>query len=450
MLESGGEKQNYAISALIQASVKPSREMTTMLLAAAKKSGGSSWGSVAAWLPDDSIREQFLPALAELNFNLQQGVIEREAGQLSAKDLNILLKLAPPRMSVRESVAALAAVLTSREGEPQSALDKLPERSLVTILDAAGDWRDAPAVVEPYRRDKRPQVAAAARRGLALFLLGNPQSPSLPAHRDILLEALQSKDDPAGAYLASEVLAQRWPKEFVAVAPASIRSSTATLRLAAAMGKNLPKAMREKVASALTDMETGRTALELAMVCAIQSDAASYKIIPDGLAGRVDGDLLLRLTAASGQTQAMLDMGWPRRSWDRFPQGRLLADKLVAQARAGDGTMFRQLAIGGWIDTPGQGDLLRFITSTDAMDHTGGLAGALSLKSEGEGQMYDPISGIPELAVALRWASAQPDPAIVHLISPDKMPGVLAAAIAAVQWNLPAGREVLLRVIAAK
>jgi HEAT repeat protein len=457
MLESGDEKQDSAISAITQAGVKPSREMTTMLLAAAKKSGGPAWESVAAWLPGESIREQFLPALAELNSTLQQGVIERTAGQLSAKDLDILLKLAPARMGARQSVAALVGALTSRE-DVRPALDKLPDRALVTILDAAGDWRDAPAAVEPYLKDKRPQVAAAARRGLALFLLGNPQSPSTPAHREILLEALQSKDDPAGAYLASEALAQRWPKEFVAVEPAWIPSSTAKLRLAVAMGKNVTPALREKVASALADAETGKTALELAVVSAIQSYDASYKVVGEQLAGRVEGDLLLRAIAASGETQRPLAVGFneppsawePRSAWDRLPGGRALTEKVVAQARAGDGTLFRDLATIGWIDKPGQGDLLRYINATASMDHHGGLMGALGLKNESDGQSYDPTSGITELKVALRWAAPEPDQGIVNLISSDKTPGVLAAAVAAVQWNLPAGREALLRVIVSK
>lgn len=449
ILESGDPRQDSAISALTQAGVKPSGEMTAMLLAAAKKSGGSSWESVAAWLPGDSIREQFLPALPELNSTLQQGVIDRTAGQLSAKDLDILLKLAPAKMGVRQSVAALVGVLTSGQAA-RPALDKLPERAMVTILDAAGDWRDAPPAIEPYLKDKRPQVAAAARRGLTLFLLGNPQSPSTPAHRDILLVALQSKDDSAGAYLASEALAQRWPKEFVAVDPASIASGTARLRLAVALGKNLTPALREKVASALADMETGKTALELAMVSAIQSYDASYRVIPEQLAERADSDLILRATAASGELQVLLERGWSRGEVDRVSGGKALAEKLVAKARAGEATMFREVAERGWIDKPDQGDLVRFINSTASMDHTGGLMGALGLKNEGEGRSYDPTNSISELELALRWATPEPDQKIVNLIASDKTPGVLAAAVAAVQWNLPAGRDALLRVIASK
>ena len=447
MLEGGDEKQNAAISALTQASVKPSREMTTMLLAVAKKSGGPAWVEVANWLPGDSIREQFLPALAELNSNLQQGVIERTAGQLSPKDLDILLKLAPPRMGMRQSVTALVGALTSREPVP-AAMDKLSERALVTILDAAGDWHDASAAIEPYLKDKRPQVAAAARRGLALFLLGNPQSLSLPVHRDIFLETVQSKGDPIVAYLASEVLAQRWPKEFIGVDPASISSSTAKLRLTVALGKNLPPALREKVASAIADAETGKTALELALVSAIQSYDPSYKIIPGQLAGRVNFDLQFRATVASGEPLGLMEMGWPRRAWDGVPQVTVLADQLVVKGRAGDGTLFRELAERGWIDKPGPGDLVRYINTTGSMDHNGGLMGALGLKPEGEGRSYDPTNSISELDLALRWASPQPDHAIVKLISADKTPGVLAAAVAAVQWNLPAGREALLKVIA--
>lgn len=438
LVEGKAQDQDYAFQALMQA--KPTPELESMVLEAGQKSGqidSGTWVSAINWLTPEGFRGKFLPALSSLDATAQKAVLQRVGNTLSDADLEVLLKVSVTDSLLRENLSALIAMMTADQPQRRPELGTLSDGSLAAVLSAAAEWPDAPKVVQPYLNDSRPDVAGGARRGLALYLLGNPQAPVTDAWRDALIEALQSADA-VTAYLSAEALALRWKETFLRIDPASLKSASVSARQAVAFGQDVPTPLREKLAGIISG-RGGATAKQLALVSAGQSYDASYKVSMRGLIGQVDTDLLVRVAVASGKEdllEPLLAYASLRRGADVKPLGA----KLLAKARQNGGKLFMTLAENGWIEQPAEGDLLRLMRSASS-----------SRLAQDNSSMYGLPLGWPVTTssdvvdLALAWAPAKPDEEIVKLIAIDSFTGLMAATVAGVSWNMDAGHAALLK-----
>lgn len=416
------EKQTAAAQVLAQTKLTP--ELMALVIEVGKKNGGvpyskSAWQAIAKIGDDATLRNGFLPVLGQLNTPLQQGVAMRLMDAAKAQDLPALIKVQANDWAAREGIAAVIGLLTAEDKASRPDVAKLDETGLVNVLGAAGDWEEAPSVVGPYLSDKRAAVAAAARRGLALWVLSHPAATVQAAWRDAFVAGVQA-DEPVTAYLSAEALAVRWKDDFVKLPIGSIKSSTAKLRQAVAMGDKLTPAHRQLVARTLSD-HSGPTAMELAAVSAAISWDESYSVTPDlpiGLPEEVRSRLAKHVKSSSGEE---VDGFYP----DMFNKAKLPA--LIARARKDDTPLFLRLAAAGMIGKPEPGDMDRLLDAQPA-----------ELWNVGLDRLAD---------AAIAWTGDKPDAKLLERISAKSTAGLIVAAVAELKWKNAAAHKALLEAV---
>ena len=437
MLQSDDASQQRTALDAITKTEPTEQNIKIILKVATRKSKipAGQWIGAIDWLPEDDLQKKFITSLSQLDPPVQYVVLRRISRDLKSRDLQMLLSVSPKGVFLQEFVAGMIGVLTADDPAKQVVPEKLSPESLAAVLSAAGEWPNAPDVFLPYLKDPHSEVTAGLARGLANHALGYPQAQFTDAHRDVLISAVKSSNS-ITAYLASEALAIRWPEEFLALDSTEVKSLPAACRLAVAHGDDLPEPLRKKLTSVYTG-KGGTTALRLAVVAAGQAkkiDAGRrLPLAVSKLNRRQDWPLIVDAAVSTGNEAVLLRLVntvTPARLLQHNPHVAPLIEKLLARARKSDGLLFTSLATHGWIATPDPGDLQRLLK--------------FSLRSANEYGLFTDYRRSPLLDLALKWAPDQPDQEILKLISAKKTSGILAAAIAAINWKLPQGRKALL------
>ena len=441
------DQQDMVLYAL--ADTKPSDEIVNLLLEVAqtpKMKATNGWRQVVDWLPEKAMRQQFIPAMGKLNWLIQQQLLNRLAGSLNEKDLDLLLAASVKNTLLQESLAAMIALLTSEPSAKRPVIANLKPEALRGVLNAAGDWDNGYEVVMPFVNDTRPEVAKAARRGLAYYALGRRNAKLDTTCRDALLTTVKSNDG-IGAYLAAEALGQRWPDALAKLRAEEVKTTAAVARVAVAKGRGLSEAMRTRLRAILSSGKSA-TGMQLTLIAAAQDYDKSLNINIDRMSEIADTELLIRVAVAAKDPEmiiSLLSEGFERPERLLKAHGDLepLVKKLIEKGRAGDNRLFVALARGGWIQWSGvrPGDSNRVIDcavelSTDKYTRRGG-----GLFSGGRGRSFSEDG----LSLAIAWTpmGGKPDAKIVKRIPSKQTSGLLAAAVAAVRWNLPEGKKAL-------
>lgn len=426
------QDQAQAVQTLVK--TKPTEAAVTMVLDAAKAQtplAPSQWKSLAYWFPKADLGRRFLPELDAMTYHAQIAMLDQFAWTAKPEDLPLLLAKPGTNTFINEYKAAVVGLLTANAPEHRPRLDTLAEGALPVVLSAAADWPDAPDLVTPYLGDPRPAVAEAACRGLAYFLLSHPAHPAAEAHRQAMLKAVLSKDVPT-AYLAAEVLAARWADLLKQVDPQAITSSPAAMRQAVAMGKDQPKAVRDRVGQILAG-QAGPTTLELAITASGLSGDPEDHLVAHMPTDQGDVDAILKAAIAADKEAWLVALMDQRADLSSDARLQPLIDRLVAKARSeNDLTLFGQLMNHDLIRQPAEGDLARLFGLIDS--RRGRISGYASSSVD----------------TALAWAPPESDQNILSRIGPYNTSGLMAATVAALKWNLPAGRKGLLQIAAAK
>lgn len=407
------------------------------------KAGTYDWNlpRVVNWVGPEPLRTRFLPIMGEMNGSAQDAMMARLFSEAVQADLPALLKANPKDAFTKMGIASLAATMTERQASVNAAT--MPAEMLPTALTAAGDRQDAPAVVGEFLNDSRPEVAAAARTGLALYLLGHPRAAFSDPMRQALTAAVTSADS-ISAYLAAEALARFDAPALLRIDPAGVPTTAAALRQAVAFGAKVPPALQAKVAAALA-RPGGQTIAQLAVQSACQCWSKTYSPRFEMFWAYVDVPDLAPLVEASGSTELLrsyLDScptSGLARELRENPRLAELADRLVADARKGNDAAFARYALTGLVQKPEKGDLLRLIRG--GVEAGGGMyMGPVYGRYAGQGPLMDQ---------ALAWSPANQDAEVTALMSATTSPGVAAAAIAAVKWNSKPARELLVKAVTA-
>lgn len=447
LIESGNaEKIGQAVDAIVAA--KPADKTLDLALRVVKtgktgkdgKPATYDWNvpRVINWLPPEPLRTRFLPIMGDMNGPAQDAMMARLFSEAVQADLPALLKVNPKDAFTKMGIASLAAAMTDQQARINPTT--MPAEMLPTALIAAGDSQDAPAVVGEFLNDSRPEVAAAARMGLALYLLGHPQAAFFDPMRQALTAAVAS-DDNISAYLASEALAEFDSPALLRIDPAGVPATAAALRQAVAFGTKVPPVLQAKVAAALA-RPAGQTVAQLAVQSACQCWSKTYSPRLEMLWPYVPD--LAPLVAASGRMEVLRSFldSCPASGLSRAlrenPRLAELADRLVADARKGNDADFARYALAGLVQKPEKGDLPRLIRGGL---ETGGGSGIYPDSG------YVPYAGRGPLDLPLAWAPDNQDPQVTAMMSATTSPGVTAAAIAAVKWNSKPARELLVKAV---
>jgi HEAT repeat protein len=406
------------------------------------KDGTYDWNlpRVINWLGPEPLRTRFLPIMGEMNGSAQDAMMARLFSEAVQADLPALLKANPKDAFTKMGIASLAAAVTEHQAGVNPAT--MPAEMLPTALIAAGDLQDAPAVVGEFLNDSRPEVAAAARTGLALYLLGHPRADFSDPMRQAMTAAVTSADS-ISAYLACEALARFDSPALLRIDPAGVPTTAAALRQAVAFGAKVPPVLQAKVAAALA-RPGGQTIAQLAVQSACQCWSKTYSPQLQQLVMLLPHVTdLAPLVAASGSAEVLrsfLDSCPTSGLWRELrenPRLAELANQLVADARKGSDGGFARYAVAGLVQEPEKGDLLRLIRG--GVDAGGGMyVGSGYGRYTGQGPLLDR---------ALAWAPAKEDPEVTALMSATTSPGVAAAAVAAVKWNSKPARELLVKAV---
>jgi HEAT repeat protein len=435
LLESSDrDAQESAVQSLLQ--TKPSKEMVAVILEAATKAPpdgnriADAWYQLIGWVPADDLHGDFLPALGRLNFAAQDALLGRIARDLNERDLLPLASASVQNPFMRMWSSALVGQLTAdRPDLRRSLADKMDsgQVSLPSVLIAAGDWEEAPGILDVFLSDGRPEVSSAAAAGLSFYLLGHSASPLTDAMREALRRTIAAKDAIA-AYLAAEALGLHDPNALRQIEPNSITASTAALRLAVAWGKDIPPNLQAVVAATLSK-NAGPTATQLAARAAADNWQDSYSSHLDNLEYRVDPRLLARLVLAAKKPNLLRQGPRGYLGFNVFlGASQQVRREMIAQARKEDDFhLFSQFAT--WIDKPEKGDLVRLLKAA-----TTGSSG------NGDGYPYTMLPDWPD-----RWGALPEDPEVIKLIAADKQIGVAAAVLAAVQWDSNDGHAALMK-----
>ena len=416
---------------------KPTKEMEDLLFEAAlakKKDVSATWRRVVRWTSDETFRKKYLPAIDKFAWSLQAEILQRAGGDVSAADLDLLATISVKDIYLREYHAGMVGALTSDAGSRRPVLAEVPAASLPALLIAAGDWADAPEALAPYLNDARAEVAAAAREGLAYYIIGRADQEFTDAHRAALLEAMRGPD-PFVAYLAAEAVGVKWPDELRSLDLDTVKNSAVIARAILARGKDLSADHYSRLNKYLA--KSGRTATRLSLAAAVRAYGPSLKLDVARLANSAIGDFgrmrrLAKFVALSKDPDMLKPV---LRTFFSQPHRRRLKPlipALIAEGRKSNPALFITLVQSGWIDSPTQADVRRLFELANTF-----------LKQDSYGG-YESVSTPLVLTMALNWTGEKPDETISKKISEKTSQGVLAAAVAWLKWNDDSARKTLL------
>ncbi len=439
-LTSGDHQSRYEMIGSIL-TVEPTEVITDAVydiaVGAAQAGDNIRWFEVASWLSDEAMRGKFMPSLGRLPKSLRAGLLRRATIEFTPADLPVLLAIEgiESDWKLRATLGGLTAALTSEDPASRPDLTSVSDDALPFVLVAAGDWADAREVLGPLLNDARPPVAAAARLGLAYFVVGHPDIELSPDEQQALVAAA-SVSDGVGAYLAAEALDIADPEVLLSLDPLTLSGSPAIARGLLARAGELSDDEHAQLNKYLQG-QYGATTVRLAIAAAVRAgpEGLSPNIARLAYTGSVNDRRLARLVASGSDPADVLAL--PARSLLSAEAVRTLqplADILVAQASQEEGELLMNMIHRGWYTTPQPGDFDRIVRSAKFLTTPNDWPGSA-------------VFAARSMRLAISEAPDEPTPDMLKRMNYRTREGLLIAATAWIRWDNADGREAIVRAI---
>lgn len=426
--------------------MEPTAETAELLIYLGSELGDdlrdSEFRGIVLRLPDEALREEFLPVISELPPVMQSAMFIWIGENLGAEDVETIASVPAEGLFVPHYLAALVGSLTHGLEDTLPTLDALDDIALARFLLATGDRGDAREVLAPYLHDERPKIASAARQGLAYHLLGwGAEKLSDSELQALVTEAIG--EDAIGSYLAAEAIGLVEPAVLRQMDPTTLRGSSAVARGILARADDLDPQMLSTLNRYLSGTSGGPTARRLAVEAAIRSQA-------DGLRPRYQQlqlhqmeltKRLVELVRALDDPQAIPHLMISTDFLLHHPDYQELLDKIRAAADDNP-RLLGLLARKELIDEPTDEQFRQLVLN----------ARHFIFAEDESSRHYSPhqdvrLAGTPAaelLNTAMAWAPDEPDADIVKAVSPRGLKGVTAAAVAWLKWDDPDAENVVI------